>query len=178
MPATQPPQSRRASAGVARGILIHRILQNLPDLPESRRAAYIEASVGRAGAEASLVGELMALTTHPVLVDILSAEGHSEAALITQTADGRAERRRIDRLIDTADGILVADYKTDRIVPERVEDCNPEYLMQLAIYRYALKLARPGKAMRFCLVWTEAPRLMTVPDDVLDRMAALRRAQP
>ena len=177
-PAAQPPQPRRASAGVARGILIHRILQNLPDLPESERAAYIDATVRRAGAEHALAAELMALIAHPVLAEILSADGHSEAALITQMADGRAERRRIDRLIETADGILVADYKTDRVVPERVEDCNPDYLMQLAIYRDTLKLAKPGRPMRFCLVWTEVPRLMPVPDAVLDRMAALRRAQP
>lgn len=176
--AGQPPQPRRTSAGVQRGILVHRILQNLPDLPESERAAYIDAIVKRAGAEASLAGELMALVAHPVLAEILSADGHSEAALITRSPDGTAERRRIDRLVETAGGILVADYKTDRVVPKRVEDCNPEYLMQLAIYRDALKLAKPGKAMRFCLVWTAAPILMPIPEDILDRMAALRQPQP
>lgn len=169
---------RRASAGVERGILIHRILQNLPDLPEADRAAYIEGAVKRAGADPALVTELMDLVAHPVLAEILSADGHSEASLITQVADGVTERRRIDRLVETADHVLVADYKTDRVVPERVEDCNLEYLTQLAIYREALRLANPGKAMRFCLVWTEAPRLMPIPDDVLDRMAALRQPQP
>ena len=177
-PRGQPPQRRRASAGVERGILIHRILQNLPDLPETGRAAYIEGTVKRAGAAASLAGELIQLVAHPLLAEILSADGHSEAALITTAPDGRAERRRIDRMVETADEILVADYKTDRVVPERVEDCNPDYLMQLAIYRDALKLANPGKAMRFCLVWTERPSLMPIPEDVLDRMAALRQSQP
>ena len=174
--AAQP--RRRHSPGVERGILIHRILQNLPDLPEVERAAYIEGSVKRAGADASLVAELMELVAHPVLAEILSADGHSEASLITQAADGSAERRRIDRLVETPDHILVADYKTDRVVPDRVEECNPEYLTQLAIYRDALRLANPGKEMRFCLVWTEAPRLMPIPDDVLDRMAAPRQPQP
>jgi hypothetical protein len=32
--------------------------------------------------------------------------------------------------------------------------------------------------LRFCLVWTEAPKLMEIPDAVLDRMAALRAPRP
>ena len=50
--------------------------------------------------------------------------------------------------------------------------------MQMAIYRDALRLAEPGKPLRFCLVWTEAPKLMPIPDTLLDRMAALRPARP
>ena len=46
-------------------------------------------------------------------------------------------------------GILVADYKTDREVPATAADCNPEYLAQLATYRDALRLAEPGRALRF-----------------------------
>ena len=78
----------------------------------------------------------------------------------------------------TPDGILVADYKTDREVPASPEACNPEYLMQLATYRDALRLTEPGKPLRFCLVWTEAPKLMMIPDALLDRMAALRQPRP
>ena len=92
--------------------------------------------------------------------------------------DGSPERRRIDRLVTTGDGLLVADYKTDRNVPETAEACNPEYLMQLATYREALRLAEPGRPLRFCLLYTEAPRLIMVPDALLDRMAALRPARP
>ena len=113
-----------------------------------------------------------------MLAEILSAEGHSEASLIVQGPDGAMERRRLDRLVITPEGILVADYKTDREVPETPEACNPDYLMQMAIYRDALRLAEPGKPLRFCLVWTEGPKLMPIPDTLLDRMAALRPPRP
>jgi len=113
-----------------------------------------------------------------VVAELLSADGYSEAAIIAQRPDGSPERRRIDRLVMTADGILVADYKTDREVPATAEACNPEYLMQLATYRDALRLAAPGRPMRFCLLFTEAPRLIMVPDALLDRMAALRQTRP
>ncbi|MCA3573193.1 MAG: PD-(D/E)XK nuclease family protein, partial [Aestuariivirga sp.] len=123
----------------------------------------------------ALAAELVALIAHPVLADILSGEGHSEASLIVEGPGGSPERRRLDRLVVTPGGILVADYKTDREVPESPESCNPAYLMQLAAYRDALRLAEPGKPMRFCLLWTEGPKLMEIPDTLLDRMAALRQ---
>ncbi len=177
-PATEPPEPPRDAAAVARGILIHRILENLPDRPEAERAAYIAAAVKRGGADPGLARQIEALIAEPLLAQILSAEGHSEATLIAETPDGGIERRRLDRLVVTPEAILVADYKTDRQPPDTPEACNPDYLMQLAIYRDALRLAGPGKPMRFCIVWTEAPRVMAIPDPLLDRMAALRQPRP
>ena len=97
----------------------------------------------------------------------LSVEGAQQLADITTAT-----------LVMTGQGILVADYKTDREVPATADACNPEYLMQLATYREALRRAEPGRAMRFCLVYTEAPKLIMVPDALLDRMAALRQPRP
>jgi ATP-dependent helicase/nuclease subunit A len=179
MAAAEPQQTRkRDGASVARGILVHRILQHLPDLPEDQRAAHVEAAVRRAEADPGLAEQLLRLIAEPVLADLLSAEGHSEASLIVKTADGTMERRRLDRLIITPTGILVADYKTGREVPETPEACNPDDLMQMAIYRDALRLAEPGKPMRFCLLYTEGPTLMEIPDTLLDRMAGLRSPRP
>ena len=80
--------------------------------------------------------------------------------------------------MSTPEGLLIADYKTDREVPATAEDCNPDYLLQLAAYRDALRLAEPGRPMRFGLLYTEAPKLIMVPDALLDRMAALRPPRP
>ena len=176
-PASLAPR-KRSGARVERGILIHRILQNLPDLAEDQREGHIRAAVKRAEADPALAEQLIGLLAHPVLAEILSGDGHSEASLIIQPEGGAPERRRIDRLVVTPEGILVADYKTDREVPESPEACNPEYLMQMAIYRDALRLTAPGKPARFCLVWTEGPKLMPIPDALLDRMAALRGPRP
>jgi ATP-dependent helicase/nuclease subunit A len=176
-PTGRLPARKRRGAGVERGILIHRILQNLPDLPPEERPAHIEAVVRRSGGDPELAAQLVRLLEEPVLADILSGDGHSEASLIVQGPAG-PERRRLDRLVITPEGILVADYKTDREVPESPESCNPEYLMQLAAYRDALRLTQPGLPLRFCLVWTEAPKLMDIPDTILDRMAALRPPRP
>ncbi|MCA3561195.1 MAG: double-strand break repair helicase AddA [Aestuariivirga sp.] len=176
--AAAPAMRKRAEARVARGILIHRILQNLADLPEAGRAGHIDFAVRRAGHDGALAAQLKALIAEPVVAELLSADGHSEASIIAQRVDGSRERRRIDRLVMTGEGILIADYKTDRAVPEQASDCNPDYLTQLATYRDALRRTAPGLPLRFCLLYTEAPKLIMVPDALLDRMAALRAARP
>ena len=172
------PARKRAEARVARGILIHRILQNLADLPAAEHAAHIAAAVRRAGHEPALAEQIRSLIADPAVAELLSADGHSEVALITRSVDGSPERRRIDRLVMTPAGLLVADYKTDRDVPAAPDGCNPEYLMQLATYRDALRLTEPGRPMRFGLLYTEAPKLLMIPDALLDRMAALRGTKP
>ena len=67
-------------------------------------------------------------------------------------------------------GILVADYKTDREVPGSIEACNPDYLLQMAIYRDALRRIHPHLPLRLVLVWTAGPRIMEIPDSILDGM--------
>ena len=90
--------------------------------------------------------------------------------LITEVPGQPPQRRRIDRLVVTDSTILVADYKTDRDVPRDVNGCSLEYLMQMAAYRDALRRMHPGMAIRVCLLWTEAPKLMLLPDAIMDRM--------
>ena len=165
-----PSRLRRPHAHVARGILIHRILQQLPDLAEAERAGHVLQTVRRAGADPSLADELLALIGHPVLAELLSGDGLSEVPLITEVPGQPPQRRRIDRLVVTDSTILVADYKTDRDVPRDVSGCSLEYLMQMAAYRDALRRMHPGMAIRVCLLWTEAPKLMLLPDAIMDRM--------
>ena len=51
------------------------------------------------------------------------------------------------------------------IVPANVP---PAYLAQLALYRALLRQVYPDRVIRAALLWTAAPRLMAIPDDVLD----------
>jgi ATP-dependent helicase/nuclease subunit A len=170
-PAFDPPRQKRVIAHVERGLLIHRILQQLPDLPEIERAAYIQQAVRRALAEPTLADDLTQLILDPLFVELFAEGGVSEVPLITEVPGRPPERRRIDRLVLTDTGLLIADYKTDRDVPADIRHCNPEYLIQMAAYRRALRKIHPDAAVRVALVWTEAPKLMLVPDEVLESMA-------
>jgi ATP-dependent helicase/nuclease subunit A len=83
----------------------------------------------------------------------------------------------VDRLAVTADAVLIADYKTNRPPPARVEDVPQAYVRQLALYRAAIAQLYPGKAVGAALVWTEVPDLMEISAPALDReLAALTTA--
>ena len=67
--------------------------------------------------------------------------------------------------------MLIVDYKTNRPPPREVERVAPAYLYQLAAYRLALGEIYPGRVLRAALLWTETPRIMQVPGELLDQYA-------
>ena len=64
--------------------------------------------------------------------------------------------------------MLIADYKTNRPAPRRIEDVPPAYVTQLALYRAVLAQLYPGKTVRAALIWTDVPDLMEVSAAALD----------
>jgi ATP-dependent helicase/nuclease subunit A len=80
---------------------------------------------------------------------------------------------QIDRLVVTEGSVLIADFKTNRPAPRRIEDVPPAYVTQLALYRAVLRKLYPDKEVRAALVWTEVPDLMELSSELLD--AALTR---
>lgn len=175
--AALPPQPAKPQASlepreaerVARGILVHRILQQVTDLPDAARAAHIADAVARAGHDPSLAAGLVELIRNPAFKEVFAGDGLSEVPLIVGVPGLGPERRRIDRLVMTEQDLLIVDYKTDRNWPNDVAGINPEYLQQLAAYRAALRRIHPGVPLRLALLWTEAPALMVIPDTELDR---------
>jgi ATP-dependent helicase/nuclease subunit A len=73
----------------------------------------------------------------------------------------------VDRLAVTGDMVLIADYKTDRIVPDRLDEV-PRYITQLALYRAVLARVFPGKTVRAALLFTDGPKLMEVSAAAMD----------
>jgi ATP-dependent helicase/nuclease subunit A len=64
--------------------------------------------------------------------------------------------------------VLIADYKTDGIVPRTLEDVPPHYVTQLALYRAVLGRLYAGKTIRAALVFTGGPLLLEVPAKAMD----------
>jgi ATP-dependent helicase/nuclease subunit A len=73
----------------------------------------------------------------------------------------------------TPQAVFIADYKTNRPAPQRVEDVPESYLAQLALYRAVLGSLYPERPVRALLIWTDVPDFMEISAEVLD--AALGR---
>jgi ATP-dependent helicase/nuclease subunit A len=79
---------------------------------------------------------------------------------------------QLDRLVDLGDAVLIVDYKTNRPPPTKVEQVAAAYLFQLAAYRLALREIYAGRMIKTALLWTDGPRIMPIPDAVLDEYTA------
>jgi ATP-dependent helicase/nuclease subunit A len=177
-----PPVRTSAASGIervkamARGVLMHRLLQSLPDLPPSARAEAAKRHLARAGKEfssderAKLIQQVEGVLEDPRFAPLFQPGSRAEVPIVGRLKVGTLSvSGQVDRLAVTADGILIADYKTNRPPPRRLEDVPVAYIRQLALYRAVLAALYPDKPIRAALIWTEEPDLMEIPSAALDR---------
>jgi ATP-dependent helicase/nuclease subunit A len=161
-----------------RGLLIHGLLQRLPEIAPERRLDAGRAWLKRQGADDADI-EAYAREALGVINDARFAAAfgpHSRAeAPVVGEAVGKAVRGIVDRLAIDDDRVLVLDFKSDRPAPQRAEKAPQAYILQLALYREVLRNIFPAKRIDCALLWTEAPLLMPLPDALLD--AALQQFQ-
>ncbi|MBU1323808.1 MAG: double-strand break repair helicase AddA [Alphaproteobacteria bacterium] len=154
-----------------RGDLIHRLLERLPDVEPARREAVARRLLAREPDldEAridEMVGAALGVLDDAVFAEVFGPGSRAEVAVAGKVG-GLTVSGRIDRLAITPDRVLVIDFKTNRPAPDRIEDADPAYLTQMALYVAALRTVWPGRRVEAALVWTDGPRLMPVPEALL-----------
>ncbi|MDP3870347.1 double-strand break repair helicase AddA [Phenylobacterium sp.] len=168
-----------------RGDLIHRLLQILPDLAlEARPAAALRLLARERdltdAQRAEMTSAALGVLNDPRFAEVFGPGSRAEVALAgtaSRLPAGLAISGRIDRLVVLHDRVLVADFKTNRPSPDRIEDADPAYLRQMAIYAAVLAEVFPGRAIEAALVWTDGPKLMAVPEILISQtLAELGRA--
>jgi ATP-dependent helicase/nuclease subunit A len=155
-----------------RGILIHRLLQTLPDLEPDRRAAACRRFLARpahrltAGRQEDMARETLAVLDDPAFAHLFGPDSRAEVPVVGVV--GRATvSGQVDRIAVTADTVWVVDYKTNRPPPRALDAVPDVYLQQMAAYREALGAIYPGRAVRCLLLWTDGPYLMEIPGGLL-----------
>jgi ATP-dependent helicase/nuclease subunit A len=90
---------------------------------------------------------------------------------------GLAVSGRVDRLLVTPERVLVVDYKTNRPAPPDVRDADAAYRIQMSVYAAVLQEIFPGRRIEAALIWTDGPRLMPVPENIVaETLAGLNGA--
>jgi ATP-dependent helicase/nuclease subunit A len=165
-----------------RGVLIHRLLQALPDIAPEARAVAARRHLDRTARDFSaeerqlMLDQVRIVLETPGFSALFSPASRAEVPVVGRIARaGRtfAVSGQVDRLAVTGDSVLIADYKTNRPAPARIEDAPPPYRRQLALYRAVLAQLYPDKSIRAVLLWTEVPVLMEIPAAVLERELAI-----
>jgi ATP-dependent helicase/nuclease subunit A len=88
---------------------------------------------------------------------------------INVAGEERMVSGRIDRIAVLEDKVLIIDYKTNSNPPTELADVPTSYINQMAIYRAVLQPLYPDRSIRAALLFTRAPRLITVSDEYLEQ---------
>jgi ATP-dependent helicase/nuclease subunit A len=175
VPAAESPLAERDAGGnrFRRGQLIHSLLQHLPALAagERREAAirFLDKPAHElpAGEAERIAAEVLAVMAHPDLAPLFGADSRAEVPLTGVVGDV-VVGGLVDRLVVLPDRVLVADFKTNRRPPVRLEDTPVMYLRQMASYRAVLRAIFPGRTVLCALIWTRDVRVAMLPDEILD----------
>ncbi len=161
-------------AALRRGVVVHRLLQSLPDVEPARRAdaaaRYLARSVHGLATEdqAAIAAETMAIVGAAEFAPLFGPDSRAEVPVVGRIGE-TVVSGRIDRLALTGDAVLIVDYKSHRLPPDRIEDARSETLGQLAAYRAVLAEIYPDREIRCAVLWTAVPRLMAIDAALLGR---------
>ncbi|MFN7618793.1 MAG: double-strand break repair helicase AddA [bacterium] len=155
-----------------RGDLIHRLLERLPDIPPAERPDAAARMLSRErdlddDQRAEMIESAFRVLDDDRFAPVFGTGSRPEVAL-TGSVGTTAVSGRMDRLVVTPDRVLVIDYKTNRPAPARIEDADPAYVRQLAVYVAILGRLYPDRPVEAALVWTDGPQLMAVPPAMME----------
>jgi ATP-dependent helicase/nuclease subunit A len=148
-------------------------LQALPALPPERRDATARRHLAHAkdidpAEHEALLREVFAILDDTRLASLFTETSRAEVPIVGLVSQNERVSGQVDRLAVTGTEVLIADYKSDRSIPTKVEDVPPSYVRQLALYRAVLRKLYPNHAVRAALVFTAGPALIELPAALLD----------
>lgn len=173
------PAGDDQQTALARGRLMHLLLEHLPPLRADRRhrtgRALLDGAEDAAGLDDldRLVDDACAIIAEPALATVFDPAALAEVD-VTAALDGVGRvHGTIDRLLIGPERVLAIDFKTNRLVPDRAGDVPEGLLRQMGAYRAMLAQIYPDRRIETAILWTHGTRLMTLPQEIVS--AALAR---
>ncbi len=167
----RPPGDAQARAAL-RGVLVHRLLERLPDIPANARQDAARAWLARHGAELDeaarerMLASALAVIEEPGWAELFSPAALAEVPLAA-TVDGQVITGTADRLLIRPDRVMVTDFKTTAHPPASLAEMPRSTLAQMGAYAAALAAIYPGRAVEAAVLYTQIPRLIAIPADIL-----------
>lgn len=182
-PAVASPLLRSRGNRFQRGVVIHQLLQWLPDVPAENRASAARLFLSRFDgvldhdAQEAFLQEALQVVEHPEFGRVFGSGSRAEVPVagVVQSSSGGVARTvsgQVDRLIVTDTEVIIVDYKTNRPSPIRIEEVSVAYLRQMGLYARILASIYPDLNIVTLLLWTDDATLMELPSSLLE--AALK----
>ncbi|WP_284125192.1 double-strand break repair helicase AddA [Parerythrobacter aestuarii] len=155
-----------------RGVLIHGLLERLPDVPGGERSICARAWLQRQAAELSdperdeILSSALTVIEDSEFAALFSEEALAEVPLAA-IVGGQVIAGSADRLLITADEVTVIDFKTARRPPATLDAVSEPVIKQMAAYVAALEVIYPGRRVRAGVLYTHTPQLFVLPEATL-----------
>ena len=168
-----PPFPPGAALAAQRGVLLHRLLERLPEVEPTDRAAaarqWLERNAPASSVEerAELAGLAIEVISHPDWGELFGPAALAEVPLAA-TVGGQVIAGTADRLLVEPGRVLVADFKTTRRPPASIDEVPVATLRQMAAYSAALGAIYPGRRIEAAVLYTQTPQLIAIPAELLD----------
>ncbi|QZD89356.1 double-strand break repair helicase AddA [Qipengyuania aurantiaca] len=176
---SDPPLPPEVAAGAARrGVLIHALLERLPEVPRVHRDERARGWLAQQALDLDksereeMLARALAVLEEPGFADIFGAQALAEIPLAA-TVEGQVVMGTADRLLVTPEKITVVDFKTARRPPTSLDGVPDSTLRQMAAYVAALQAIYPGRAVEAAVLYTQTPQLIALPGE---RLAAYKAA--
>jgi ATP-dependent helicase/nuclease subunit A len=162
------PASLVMRASAERGKLLHALFERVTDGASLAAAGHwLDATVRDTNIDkAQLLAAVSNVVNNPDWAAFFSPAARAEvplAAVVGKTV----VTGRVDRLVIEPGLVRVIDFKTGRSVPQDENDVIIPYLRQMAHYVAALEVIFPNTAVEASLLFTHAPRLVTLSEAIL-----------
>lgn len=168
-----PPEV--AALAARRGVLLHSLLERLPDVAVDRREEAARAWLARQAADIDqaerddMLARALTVLAHPDWAAMFGPAALAEVPLAA-TVDGQVIAGTADRLLVEDTRVLVADFKTARRPPASLAEMPESVLKQMAAYAAALAVIFPGRQVEAAVLYTQTPQLIAIPGDILSAM--------
>ena len=168
LPHALPGEVEDGAEALARGEAVHLLLDRLPTVPRETWAHATDQWLPDASSDdrAAWLAEASDMVAAPHLAHLFGLDTLAEVAIGAEI-DGAPLMGRIDRLRVTPGLVEAFDFKTSRVVPQRLQEVPTGLRVQMAAYWEALCQVFPEHRVEVALVWTQNREIMVLPHDML-----------
>ncbi|MEO7786817.1 MAG: double-strand break repair helicase AddA [Sphingomicrobium sp.] len=160
------PPSPAQVAAARRGTLLHSLFERLPGVAAADRRAVALDWLARQGVTKGgeeIADAALGVIDRPEFAGLFGSDSLGEAPIAATLADGRVIAGTVDRLCVEETVVRVIDYKTGRHAPSSLAGVPPGHVAQMTAYAEALRVIFPDRRVEASLLYTAAPRLITLP---------------